>query len=82
MSGGEAIQALQDDQHPRLVHLVLRGMGEVGRWAGRLFRLFKMTSIPDWVHLVLRGVGEVGRVAGRLFRLFKMTSIPGWFIWF
>ncbi len=57
--GGEAIQALQDDQHPRLVHLVRRGMGEVGRRAGRLFRLFKMTSIPDcdlkgWE----RGAGE------------------------
>ncbi len=44
----QVVQAPQDDQHPRLVHLVLRGMGDVGRGAGRLFRLFKMTSIPDW----------------------------------
>jgi hypothetical protein len=29
----QVVQALEDDQHPRLVHLVLRGMGEVERGA-------------------------------------------------
>ncbi len=74
--GGEATQALQDDQHPRLVHLVLRGMGEEGRGAGRLLSLCMKTSIQDSLFCSEGGWRELLRGwYGDLFRFFRRTNI-------